>query len=131
VTLKSFTSSSHFIILPIQESSLYNYADDNTLSYEGHNLDQLITVLERDSLTLIDWFTENQMKANPDKFQAIAIGKKTKNENISFNLNGNIIKCEDEPTFLHSYPFRRPTRKKPETPLLLMQFLMPSFDLNS
>ena len=47
-----------------------------TLSYEGHNLDQLITVLERDSLTLIDWFTENQMKANPDKFQEIAIGKK-------------------------------------------------------
>ena len=36
------------------------------------------------------------MKANPDKFQAIAIGKKTKNENISFNLNGNIIKYEDE-----------------------------------
>jgi hypothetical protein len=31
------------------------------------------------------------MKVNPDKFQAIAIGKKTKNENISFNLNGNII----------------------------------------
>ena len=66
------------------------------MSYEGHNLDQLITVLEKDSLTLIDWFTENQMKANPDKFQVIAIGKKTKNENISFNLNGNIIKCEDE-----------------------------------
>ena len=36
------------------------------------------------------------MKANPDKFQAIPIGKKTKNENISFNLNSNIIKCEDE-----------------------------------
>ena len=42
----------------IQESSLYNYTDDNTLSYEGHNLDQLITVLERDSLTLIDWFRD-------------------------------------------------------------------------
>jgi succinate dehydrogenase flavin-adding protein (antitoxin of CptAB toxin-antitoxin module) len=62
--------------LSIQECSLCNYADDNTLSYEGHNLDQLITVLERDSLTLIDWLTENQMKANPDKFQAIAIEKK-------------------------------------------------------
>jgi hypothetical protein len=37
-----------------------------------------------------------QMKANPDQFQAIAIGKKTKNENFSFNLNGNMIKCEDE-----------------------------------
>ena len=67
------------------------------MSHECHNLDQLITVLERDCLTaLIDWFTENQMKANTDKFQAIAIGKKNKNENISFNLNGNIITCEDE-----------------------------------
>ena len=37
------------------------------------------------------------MKANPDKFQAIAIEKKKKKKkNISFNLNGNIIKCEDE-----------------------------------
>jgi hypothetical protein len=29
-------------------------------------------------ITLIDWFTENQMKANPDKFQEIANGKKKK-----------------------------------------------------
>jgi hypothetical protein len=43
------------------------------LSYEGHNLDQLITVLERDSLTLIDWFTENQMKENPEKFEYLPI----------------------------------------------------------
>ena len=36
------------------------------------------------------------MRANPDKFQAIAIGKKTHDANISFNLNDNIIKCDDE-----------------------------------
>ena len=36
------------------------------------------------------------MKANPDKFQAIAIGKNTLSKKISFNLNGNIIKTEDE-----------------------------------
>ena len=35
------------------------------------------------------------MKANPDKFQAIAIGKKTKGQNRSFNLSGNKIVCED------------------------------------
>ena len=46
----------------IRESSLYNYADDNTLSYEGHNLDQLITVLERDSLTLIEEFLQKLVK---------------------------------------------------------------------
>ena len=36
------------------------------------------------------------MKANPDKFQAIAGGKRTKAENITFNLDDNniIINCE-------------------------------------
>jgi hypothetical protein len=36
------------------------------------------------------------MKANPDKFQAIAIGSQTSNESISFNLDGNKIDCEKE-----------------------------------
>jgi hypothetical protein len=36
------------------------------------------------------------MKVNPDKFEAIAIGKNTQSKNISFNSNGNIIKTEDE-----------------------------------
>jgi hypothetical protein len=35
------------------------------------------------------------MKANPDKFQAIAIGKKTNKHKLTFNLNGNNITCED------------------------------------
>jgi hypothetical protein len=38
----------------------------------------------------------NQMKANPDKFQAIAIGSKISNESISFNLDENTIDCEKE-----------------------------------
>ena len=80
----------------ISDSSLYNYADDNTLSNSGYDLDKIINTLDKDSLNLIDWLTSNQMKANPDKFQAIAIGKNTQSNNISFNLNGNIIKTEDE-----------------------------------
>jgi hypothetical protein len=40
------------------------------------------------------------MKANPDKYQAIAIGKNTQSKNISFYLNGNIIKTEDKVKFL-------------------------------
>jgi hypothetical protein len=46
-------------------------------------------------MELINWFSLNLMKANPDKFQAIAIGKKTKSQTLSFNLNGNKIVCED------------------------------------
>jgi hypothetical protein len=38
------------------------------------------------------------MKANPDKFQALAIGKKSMpmDKNIVLDLAGNKIKCEKE-----------------------------------
>ena len=40
------------------------------------------------------------MKANADKFQAIAIGPKTNKHNLSFDLKGNKITC-DENVFFH------------------------------
>jgi hypothetical protein len=46
------------------------------------------------------WFSCNQMKANPDKFQAIAIGKKSMDTNIVLDLAGNKIKCENEAKLL-------------------------------
>jgi hypothetical protein len=60
-----------------------------------NDIDVVTKTLENDSMELINWFSLNLMKANPDKFQAIAIGKKTKSQNLSFNLNGNKIACED------------------------------------
>jgi succinyl-CoA synthetase beta subunit len=36
------------------------------------------------------------MKANPDKFQALANDKKSMDNNIVLNLAGNKIKCETE-----------------------------------
>ena len=62
----------------VKTCSLYNYADDNTLSLASPSLTNLIHCLESESKSLIDWFSDNRMKANPDKFQAIAVGKKTK-----------------------------------------------------
>jgi hypothetical protein len=43
-------------------------------------------------MTLIKFL---RMQANPDKFQALAIGKKTFKEQIGFDLNGSKIKCEE------------------------------------
>lgn len=37
----------------------------------------------------IKWFCDKPMQANPEKFQAIAIGEKTFNENI-FDSDGNM-----------------------------------------
>ena len=44
---------------------------------------------------MLDWFANNLMQANPDKFQALAIGKKSFKEQICFDLNGSKIKCEE------------------------------------
>jgi succinate dehydrogenase flavin-adding protein (antitoxin of CptAB toxin-antitoxin module) len=49
----------------VEESILYNYADDNTLSYSDTELNKIVDILEKESLNLIHWFSHNQMKANP------------------------------------------------------------------
>ena len=51
-----------------------------TLSVADRVLSILIANLVEDSLLLIKWFAETHMKANPDKFQAITVGKRTKDE---------------------------------------------------
>lgn len=80
----------------VQGSKLYNYADDNTLSCISSSVTDLKQNLENDSIQLIKWFSDNKMKANPDKFQAISIGDKTKKLNLSFNLDDNIISCDED-----------------------------------
>lgn len=75
---------------------MYNYADDNTLSKSDKTLEKVISALEEDSNSLINWFSANKMQANPEKFQAISVGRKTHDKNVMFNLNGINLSCEDE-----------------------------------
>ena len=75
---------------------MYNYADDNTLAYAAETIDSIVNTLESESKVFIKWFCDNQMHANPDKFQAIATGKKTFDDNLSFAINGNIIQCDKD-----------------------------------
>jgi hypothetical protein len=69
----------------IEYGTLYNYADDNTLSYVD-NYEQLIDILEKESSIVIDWFKFNCMQANPDKFQAIAVVNKTHTKTPVFKI---------------------------------------------
>ena len=62
----------HFVL----KSTIYSYADDNTVSFIHKEFNFLKSVLEPDSLNLISWFEENYMTANPDKFQAIVLERK-------------------------------------------------------
>jgi hypothetical protein len=44
-----------------------------TLSYADYDLKNVISKLESDSQKMLDWFANNLMQPNPDKFQALAI----------------------------------------------------------
>ena len=71
----------------IEHGTLYNYADDNTLSYADQDYNTLINILEKESSILIEWFNFNCMQANPDKFQAIAVGRKLMQKNLFLILS--------------------------------------------
>ena len=43
------------------------YADDNTPYITGNSIEEVIQKLENAAKTLFRWFSENQIKANPDK----------------------------------------------------------------
>jgi hypothetical protein len=73
---------------------LYNYADDNTLSFCNPDFDALISTLENDSNQLIEWFRINKMQANPDKFQLLAVGRKTYDKNPSIHIRNFDRTCE-------------------------------------
>jgi hypothetical protein len=88
------------IFYSVDFSTIYNYADDNTLSYADYDLKNVVSKLESDSQKMLDWFANNLMQANPDKFQALAIGKETFKEQMCFYLNGSKIKLKNMLNFL-------------------------------
>ena len=54
----------------LSDSSLVNFADDNTVSAFGENPPEVVMKLEQDTGMCLDWLKDNQMSANPSKFHA-------------------------------------------------------------
>ena len=84
--------------------SVYNYADDNTLVVSGSDLCSAREDLQRACHRALDWFSENQMQANPAKFQSIIFSKKSLSESEKklsiFNTN---IACQSNMKLLGVY----------------------------
>ena len=80
----------------IVNSDLANYADDNTISAFANSIKELITKLENDSEVAIQWFKDNGMSANPDKFQAMIINKCGRHKDLhSLKIGGFDITSEE------------------------------------
>ena len=84
------------VVLFIKEVTLYNYADDNTLSYFSNAMLDLVRILEKETNVALTWLDRNEMIANPDKFNALLVrkdGENTTGQNISFQ--GHAIQSEE------------------------------------
>ncbi len=76
------------------EAILGNYADDNTLTAICKSMDEVIRILGAEGRLALEWFEENQMKTNPDKFQGTLFGHTETETEISLG-DTNIIKSSE------------------------------------
>ena len=62
-------------VYDIENDSVHNFADDNTLSCFVKTVKDLINVLKEESDVAINWFSRNEMIVNLDKFKSIILTK--------------------------------------------------------
>ena len=67
------------LLATLKMSELYNFAGDNANSTASKNMSNPIQTLEKESETVVDWFNQNKMIVNPDKFQAMLVEKRNEN----------------------------------------------------
>ena len=60
-----------------------SYVDDNTPDVSSDSIEDVIRILENNSIKLFKWFSDNMMKANKDKCHLIVIS----NEHVSMKLD--------------------------------------------
>ena len=54
---------------------MHNFAGDNSFSAIAQTLTELKNTLQSDSGVVVNWFKNNKMIVNPEKFQAIILDK--------------------------------------------------------
>ena len=72
----------------MENIDIASYADDNTLYTTRNSIEEVIQKLENAAETLFQWFSDNQMKANPDKCHFLC----NSNSEISLTIETKKIK---------------------------------------
>ena len=70
----------------VSKGDLYNYADDNCISVSHQNISVLSKHLENETRVMVEWFAENSMKANAEKFQGLILTGSRNNTDVQVSL---------------------------------------------
>ena len=72
----------------IEKCTLYNNADDNSMSHSSSTLQTVLSSLLIDCRIAVEWFSNNGMKANPNKFQFMILSPNSADD-IEVKLDKN------------------------------------------
>ena len=87
-----FNLSINDLFFFVSDVSFHSFADDNTSAF-AETILELIDILQSGSEIVIDWFKNNKIIVNPDKFQSILLGKrKSDHTNQHIVVNNQNIK---------------------------------------
>ena len=79
------------LLTTLENSEIYNFADDNTISSISKEKQALLTTLEKDSEKAIDWFRRTNMIVNPEKFQSVILQRAGNSDVHTIEIDGNKI----------------------------------------
>ena len=79
----------------VDKCSLYNYADDNSISTASPCVHDVVSNLKTDCNNIMEWFSVNGLQANPSKFQFMLLSSSNiDNSNISLCIDDITLKPE-------------------------------------
>ena len=73
----------------VNDTEVCNYADDTTLYVGDKNLRTVLAKLEKDTLLLSEWFSDNFMKLNEEKSHLLLFG--TKSDGMALSIGASQI----------------------------------------
>ena len=79
------------LLTTLENSEIYNVADDNTISSISREKEAPLTTLENVSEKAIDWFWRNNMIDNPEKFQSMILQRSGNSDAHKIENDGNKI----------------------------------------
>ena len=71
----------------MEDCSVCNFADDTTIYTSDKSILNVISKIEKDTTNALDWFQNNSLVPNPDKFQIMFLGTKNKIK-LCLEING-------------------------------------------
>ena len=65
------------------------YADDHQVYSAGEKIEDVETILNDEGTRTSEWYQQNLLKCNQDKFQAMSVGPKTQEKGNKLKYKGH------------------------------------------